>query len=501
MKRLLLFIALSVPLLLQAQSDVEALRYSMLDLGGTARFIGAGGAFTGLGGDFSSVSQNPAGLGVFRKSEFFFAPEFDLTSTNSRYFENSSLESKLNFNVNGFGLVFNKNHFDRRGNQRKRGWVATNFAFGYNRLANFNTNFSFNGVNPENSLLQRYALDASQGGGTQPSQVYSQFPYGAGLAYEAYLIDPMFPDTTSYVGRAPYGGVQQSQRFRSRGAIDEWTVAVAANVSNRFFIGGTIGIPNLKYIQQTNQYSEFDINDTIPGFDNFTKDEALETRATGINAKLGVLAYVTDNIRVGAAVHTPTFFRMRDNFFSIMFSDVENATYEIQSPNGQFVYNLITPWRVMAGASAVFPGIGYLSADYEFVDYANSRFRFNSAADQAFETELNNMIDNKYQGIHIIRFGGEYVYEVYRFRAGFNYHTAALQEGLAPEGADYTRNVFTLGFGLRGKVLYFDAAYVYSRFRNSYIPYTLSELPGETVRGALIDDNTHRVNMTFGVRF
>lgn len=497
MKRLLLLIALSVPLLVQAQSDVEALRYSMLDLGGTARFIGAGGAFTGLGGDFSSISQNPAGLGVFRKSEFFFTPEFDLNSTSSRFFENDFSEGKLNFNVNGFGFVFNKDHYSGRSTKRTNGWVATNFAFGYNRIANFNNRFEFSGINPNNSLLDRYALDAQ---GIRPSQVFSSQPYGAGLAYEAYLIDPLFPDTTNYIGRAPFGGVSQTQQFRSRGAIDEWTVSMAANVSNRFFIGATLGIPNLRYIQRSS-YSEFDVADTIPAFDNFTLDERLETRATGINAKIGILAYLTDNIRVGAAVHTPTFFRMRDQFFSIMFSNVENATYEIESPNGSFMYNLVTPWRAMLGVSAVFPGIGFLSADYEYVDYSNSSFRFDRIGDQAFETELNNSIDNKYQGVHIIRFGGEYVYEMYRFRAGFNHHTAALQEGLAPDGADYSRNVFTLGFGLRGEVLYMDAAYAYSSFRNSYIPYTLEELPDETVRGALIDDNSHRVSLTLGVRF
>lgn len=497
MKRILLWIALSVPSFLMAQSDVEALRYAMLDLGGTARFIGAGGAFTGLGGDFSSIRQNPAGLGVFRKSEMFFTPEFDINSTSSRYFENDQAEGKLNFNSNGFGFVLNKDHYNGSNNRSPRRWMATNFAFGYNRLANFNNRFSFSGVNPNNSILDRYALDAR---GTAPSQVYSNFPYGAGLAYEAYLIDPTFPDTTNYIGRAPFGGVEQRQDFRSRGAIDEWSIAMAANVNNRLFIGGTVGIPNLKYIQQTT-FSELDVADTIPGFDNFALDERLETRATGINAKIGLLAYLTDNIRVGAAIHTPTLFRMRDQFFSIMYADVENGIYEIESPNGSFQYNLVTPWRAMLGAAAVFPGIGFLSVDYEYVDYSNSSFRFDRISDQAFENSLNDAIDNKYQGVHIIRFGGEYVYDIYRFRAGFNYHTGALQDGLAPSGADYSRNVFTLGYGMRGEVFYMDLAYVYSSFRSSYIPYTLDEIPDAVVRGALIDDQSHRLNVTLGVRF
>jgi hypothetical protein len=34
------------------------------------------GAFGSLGGDFASVSQNPAGLGVYRSSEFTITPEY-----------------------------------------------------------------------------------------------------------------------------------------------------------------------------------------------------------------------------------------------------------------------------------------------------------------------------------------------------------------------------------------------------------------------------------------
>ncbi len=45
-----------------AQNVDDALRYSQIFYGGTARFMSMGGAFTALGGDISSLSQNPAGL-------------------------------------------------------------------------------------------------------------------------------------------------------------------------------------------------------------------------------------------------------------------------------------------------------------------------------------------------------------------------------------------------------------------------------------------------------
>ena len=60
------FAFLSIALLLQyfatAQNMVDALRYSSTQINGTARSGGMGNAFGSLGGDFTSVSINPAGL-------------------------------------------------------------------------------------------------------------------------------------------------------------------------------------------------------------------------------------------------------------------------------------------------------------------------------------------------------------------------------------------------------------------------------------------------------
>ena len=52
-----------------AQGELDAYRYSQTELNGTARYLGMGGAFGALGGDISSMSSNPAGLGIYRSSE------------------------------------------------------------------------------------------------------------------------------------------------------------------------------------------------------------------------------------------------------------------------------------------------------------------------------------------------------------------------------------------------------------------------------------------------
>ncbi len=57
-----------------AQDITEAYNLSNLTVQGTARSMGFGNALGSVGGDFSSLSVNPAGLGVYRSSEFTLTP-------------------------------------------------------------------------------------------------------------------------------------------------------------------------------------------------------------------------------------------------------------------------------------------------------------------------------------------------------------------------------------------------------------------------------------------
>ena len=54
---------------LNAQETYENARISSTDLNGTARYVGMGGAMDALGADLSTISTNPAGIGLFRSSQ------------------------------------------------------------------------------------------------------------------------------------------------------------------------------------------------------------------------------------------------------------------------------------------------------------------------------------------------------------------------------------------------------------------------------------------------
>ena len=64
--------------MLFSQGVVDALKYSQQDIRGTARYMGMAGAFGALGGDITTLSQNPAGIGVYRNSDI--AATIDLSN-------------------------------------------------------------------------------------------------------------------------------------------------------------------------------------------------------------------------------------------------------------------------------------------------------------------------------------------------------------------------------------------------------------------------------------
>ena len=90
---------------LKAQNETQALRYSQYNPFGTARYAAQGGAIGALGGDFSSVLTNPAGLGFYRSSEISFSPSFYWVNTNSRFMNSSTDDSQMKFNVGSLGMV------------------------------------------------------------------------------------------------------------------------------------------------------------------------------------------------------------------------------------------------------------------------------------------------------------------------------------------------------------------------------------------------------------
>ena len=117
-----------------SQNETDALRFSTLEYGGTARSLGAGNSLGALGADYSTLSTNPAGLAAFRTNELVVTPSMlfsNNTSLLKGYSKNGEVaESKTSFHFDNVGLVFNNRPRDMK-------WRSANFAIGMNQLANY----------------------------------------------------------------------------------------------------------------------------------------------------------------------------------------------------------------------------------------------------------------------------------------------------------------------------------------------------------------------------
>jgi hypothetical protein len=139
-----------------SQNDIDAMRYSQLTFGGTARFAAMGGSMGAIGGDISTLSFNPAGIAVFRKTEISITPSVYSSTTNSTYLGSNSSDRKLNFNLGNIGLVGTVKLKDT-----SMGWQSVNFGIGYNRTNNFHNRIDIKGDNTANSLLDVYVNNAN----------------------------------------------------------------------------------------------------------------------------------------------------------------------------------------------------------------------------------------------------------------------------------------------------------------------------------------------------
>ncbi len=469
-----------------AQNEVDALRYSQVIFGGTARYNGLGGAFGALGGDLSVSSVNPAGLAIYRGSEFSFTPTVFTQNTKSTHFGNTSEDGKIDFNFGNIGVVF--------ANLKNSDWVGTQFAITYNRHNNFNNRQSIRGVNPNSSLLDHYARQIN---GLTPSQVTDTDLFGSSLAWNTYLLNPINTvDTTTYIGVVTNGGEEQRKYTVQRGSMSEFDISLSGNYNNKFYIGGTLGFPMLNYSEESS-YTETDIEDTIPYFNSFTLNQQLHTSGNGFNFKLGMILRPVDWLRIGGAVHTPTYWKLHDNYSSDLtaefdsvpqWSSTNNKNYASSSPEGEYDYRLYTPWRLIGSMAVIIRKKGLISADFELVDYSAARLR---GAFYGFDSQ-NAAIDQKYTHASNIRVGTEWRFQPFSIRGGYAMYGSPYKNGLN----DGKRENFSLGFGIRDDGYFVDFAYIYSLMSEDYYLYS-----GELTAATQTESESHTFQTTVGFRF
>lgn len=458
-----------------SQNEVDALRYSQINYGGTARSVAMGGAFGTLGGDFTSLSINPAGIGIYSGKEITITPSNYFVAVRSKYLNNKTDDLKYKFNLNNAGIVFTFTP------KKESGCKGIQVGFGVNRLNNYSFNGYYEGINRLNSIADDF-LDQAQR--TQPNDLD---PFNSQLAFNTYLIDTL-GGLTNYTSPIQKGGVLQSKSVMTSGSNNELVLTIGGNLNDKLFLGGTIGFPFVRY-SESSIYEETDPGDTIPDFKKMKYNNYLETQGSGFNFKFGIIYKIAEWVRIGASFHTPTFYSMKDTWNSDMVTYFDNGDkYSAKSPDGSFDYQLNTPFRANGGVSFIIKKIALISGEYEFVDYRNARLR---SSTYRFSEE-NKALDGLYTYQSNVRAGFELKYNMVSFRGGYNFSSNPYA---SKEIGDGTRHTFSGGLGLRINKYFFDIAYSYSMWKEKYYLYDVALYPVNNSYSA------HNVLFTFGVKF
>ncbi|MEM0997349.1 MAG: hypothetical protein AAGN35_09735 [Bacteroidota bacterium] len=516
---LLLFVLFALEL--PAQNEIDALRFSSSSPVGTARALGAGGAFSAVGADFSAASLNPAGLALYRRNDLMFTPTLRVNNTQTDYVGRTSNTSASRFGISNFGYVYagkvaKWNPTTRRRDYVDRGLKSYSFSFGFNQTNNFRRNINANAFNPENSITDYFAEQAQ---GSFSADLPNQLSL-AGLAWNAYAIDSSGFDG-NYIGSAQGGNINQRADIFERGRANDWTIGLAGNVSDIFYIGGGIGIHGLRY-EYSLDYREEDLldvhntwsNDSVP-FSSLRMTDGFTTRGSGLNLKIGMILRPVDFFRVGISFTSPTWYSLTDNYTTDIsgFLDGDATVYESVEPlTGVYSYNLATPYRVTAGAMLLLGKLMFISADFEYIDYTTARFSSEAGPGNPFfydfQTENNN-INQFFTSAYNLRLGTELRLGRGRLRAGYANYGAVLRDEYLSY-VDYAngtlaqlpsnRHIFTGGLGYKSRSFYIDVAYVRDVNADRRLLYTLQDATAFSPE--LVNRNTGtNLYMTIGFTF
>lgn len=469
-----------------AQTDADAFRYSGTSITGTARYTAMSGAFGALGGEFSGLSTNPAGIGIYRSSEVTFTPSIYAANTKSTFFGNQISENKFNFNFGNAGIVLTNK---LRKDEGSEGWKSWSFGFGYNRQDNYHSRINFEGKNPDNSMLDYFAENA---GNLDYSSLNSFYEY---LAYYTYLINPDNDTATTQYSPAisEYG---QTQRYskEGRGSKGETVFTFGGNYNNKLYIGATLGINSISYSEEST-YEEITNSNVIDSLKSYEFKQNLTTDGAGVNFKFGLIYRPADFFRFGMAIHTPTWYTMHDDYKNFMTSKFVNGqSYTAESADGSFDYEMTTPFKAIGSFGFIFENMGILGIDYEMNDYSSTRF---NSTNYSFFDE-NKLVQAKYDVTHTIRVGTEWKYLNLSFRGGVNYTTSPVKSTYTFSGSDYSKIGYSGGIGMKEKNFFLDLGYLYSQSNQYFQPYSLIN---ESVEGVKNDVTTHNFTITCGFKF
>ncbi len=496
MKRYYVLIALLIvlPGFLFAQNFADGFRLSFNQVQGTARSAGMGNAFGALGGDFTSLSINPAGSAIYQSGEFVITPSYYINQSDIMAGNTSFSDNDQSFALNNVGAVGGF-----KTSRSEAGIISINYGVGFNRLANY----SSNGFANFDQSAVSYLDDITGWANSEAlSNDYLSQPIGdiqyrdwpTKLAWETYLIDPVTDDQGNVIDGQyqsilfPDEKVDQQKTFSKDGHLDEYIFNISLNFNHKFYLGTTIGIHDVRY-ESHSRYEEL-----LSNGDSYLFDDDYYMDGHGFNFKIGAIYKPVQTVRLGLAFHSPTFYNINEESQLSMDSYLAESYSEYGI--NQYSYDFNSPWKVVASGAVVFAKSGLISVDAEYQDYASMRFRRGGYGSDNFN-DLNSAMGDVFKSVFNLRVGAEYkLTNHFAIRAGYENYGNPFKDQLDQQ-ATLSDNVSVLSGGFGYSINAFSLNVAYTN--------TMTNLwdgnPQPNYYQLARENNNHNILMTFGFRF
>lgn len=525
-----------------AQTVYDAAKIADKDLNGTARFVGMGGAMSALGGDISTIGTNPAGIGIYRSHDVMTSFSLSSFGTDANYMGNNLSTSKMKGSYDNLGFVLST----KIGNKTTLRYV--NFGFNYHKSNSFYGNMEMGG-DLGNQSQSYYMAQQAAGIESWGNSPYTDVNIGwlSVLGYDGWLITDITTDKTGtpYLDedgnqindvngnplyRTPgvyyglYDNGNASYRSEQRGGIEQYDFNISFNIKDRVYLGLTLGTYSVDY----NKYTTY--GESYENGEYYSLTSNNQIVGAGFDVKVGAIIrpFEYSPLRVGLAVHTPTFYSLdyktRAYVESSLYDPVtgKNEAASVATENivdGDMIreFRLQTPWLYNVSLGYTIGNSWALGAEYEYQDYSSMEFRDLQGFSDSFEFE--NSTTAMLKGVHTFRAGLEYkVIPQFAIRAGYNYRSALFNKDAFKDlpinsiqtDTDFSNtqalNNYTVGIGYRGSMFYADLAYKFTSCKSDFYPFvnmnqTDNVLEITSPEATKVTDSRSQVLLTLGVRF
>lgn len=514
-----------------AQETYQDAKLASSQLTGTARYVGMGGAMEALGADISTISSNPAGIGLLRKSVVSVSAgvvaQTDAKTTvsldNNFLSLNDASKSKPSFDQ--IGLVW-------AGNVSRDSGIRLNVGFNYHKSTNFSQILT----------AANYLNGASQSRWAAAKTAYSQYledKYGKGTGDQVWnAVDENY---YSLMGKGEDGSQNyyQGQLYTfgqyQKGYIGDYDFGMSVAFNNRVWVGLTVGIHDVHYKSQSG-YREVYVADEDAFSDS---QEELKITGTGFDVKAGVIVRPIEDspFRMGAYVNSPIFYDLKMSGYSAlsivdrnMIGDDGKPAHGEVANNASLDFRLNTPWKAGLSLGHTIGSNIALGATYEYAwyDHMDNRVKNSGYYDywtdsyydsSSSDKDMNDHTRNSLKGVSTVKLGLEYKpISMLAVRLGYNYVSPMFKESadrdqtIASQGTvyatstDYTNwkaiNRITAGLGFNYQNLAIDVAYQYSCQKGDFYPFAgWAEQDAPASPATQVKNNRHQILMTVGYKF